>query len=51
MTAAVVHWVPWVLLAAALGLFLFVPDATGVALALSWGSIRRRTPDVAIAAA
>jgi hypothetical protein len=37
--AAVVRWAPWVLLAAALVLFVLIPDAAGVALALIWGAI------------
>ena len=39
MKAIVVRWTPWALLLAALGLFLFIPDANGLAVAAIWGLI------------
>ncbi len=37
--ATVARWLPWVLVALALGLFLVIPDANGPVLVVIWGSI------------
>ncbi len=39
MRAAIPSWLPWILVALAMGVFLLVPDASGPALVLIWGSI------------
>lgn len=39
MKTAVVRWLPWILVAVALGVFLLIPGANGPVLVLVWGTI------------